>query len=546
MKRDARAVRAGRTSVEILASLICLATASAACAQVAPPQPAQAEPGFVLLVGADVILKSSEIPLLEDGHWIPTQNHLLFRVERLESDKARLVSRDNTIRGWVSGEQVVPLEPAHRYLAGVLAKDRRNTDAYWTRARLWLYHNEPDRALANLELAIRLQPDQPRFYITRGLVYLQSKRFDQAIADCDRAISLDPHSGRAYAVRALARLQRNEGPLSQADLTQALALDDIDPVRFTSQPAAGQTAPTADGKSRALDDPDEAQREDLPEPKSAAQFLARGNARFAASRYDDAIADYTAAIRIDPTCSPAFAARAQSWAMKHYREREIADYNEAIKLDPKNTGYRVARANSWSAQGMHDEALADFNEALRMEPNSAPIWVARGKEWQRDYKIQNAIADFSRALQLDPRYTPASINRGTAWKLSGAFDRAIQEFAHLAGIDPDNALAHQTLARILATCHEAKYRDGRRAVQEATRACELTRWGDPDSLDTLAAACAEVGDFDSAVKWQTRAIGLVRQDVPTHLRGPMDLGLRRGISFEDRLAFYKSKKPTRE
>ena len=57
----------------------------------------------------------------------------------------------------------------------------------------------------------------------------------------------------------------------------------------------------------------------------------------------------------------------------------------------------------------------------------------------------------------------------------------------------------RNLASLLATCEKKSVRDAKRAVEAATIACKLTNWGD-DSLDTLAAACAEARDFKSAVR----------------------------------------------
>ena len=86
---------------------------------------------------------------------------------------------------------------------------------------------------------------------------------------------------------------------------------------------------------------------------------------------------------------------------------------------------------------------------------------------------------------------------------------------------------------IMAACPEAKFRDGKRAVEFATRACELTKWKNPSFLDTLAAAHAEAGDFDAAVTWQTRAIELLTDE-------------RQKDDYRSRLVLYQAKKPYRE
>ena len=123
----------------------------------------------------------------------------------------------------------------------------------------------------------------------------------------------------------------------------------------------------------------------------------------------------------------------------------------------------------------------------------------------------------------------------------------MQEYSELIRIDPDEPVAHQALARILSTAYENQVRNGKQATDLATRACELTHWVDPDALDTLAAAVAETGDFPAAVRWQTLAVKLVRQRFPSALqKTAVSLAGRRGVGFEDRLAFYKSKKPLRE
>jgi tetratricopeptide (TPR) repeat protein len=498
-------------------------------------------------VGSEVVLKTPGTPLYDVGHWVPSQDHLTFVVERAQGDRLLVVSRDKTVRGWLPEEQVVPLDDADDYFTQVLERDRRNIDAYWMRARLRLYRNDPDRALVDLAYALHRHPDEARLYVTRALALLKKGEFGLAIADCDQAIQLDHRSAKTYVIRASAWLAQKNYEKCQSDLDAALRLDSVSPTAATFNVSYRPTPISADdepGREKVRDDGAQTGQR---APISPEDLVTRGNVHLAREEYDDALSDFGEALRLDRDYAPAYAARAEVWARKHYRERELTDITEAIKRAPTSTVYRLARAQSWSAQGRHDAAMDDFNAALGMEPQNPALWVARGVELRRDLKLAEAIADFTQAIQLDVNYTPAYVNRGQAWRQRREFARAVQEFSDLARRVPDNAVAHMSLARILATCTDPAVRSGRWAVDESTRACELTNWQDADCLDTLAAACAENDDFPNAIKWQTRAISLLRQRTTrTVLQRALDYGGMRGVGFEDRLAFYKSRKPTRE
>jgi tetratricopeptide (TPR) repeat protein len=497
-----------------------------------------------LAIGTEVVLASSDALISEGGHSVSGQDQLIFLVELVDARRVRIVSRDKSVRGWVDQSQLVAIDQADKHFDRIVANDPRDADAFWIHARVLHYQRDFERALANANRAIRLDPGRACYYLTRAMVQLDRNQSDRAIEDCDQAIRINPTVARSYAIRAEAWIAKNDFVRARADLELAFKIDPVDPA------SSPRPATTESGTEKTPSEPlvvkTSAGSRPI-EPQSAPELVKQGEDRLASNDYDRALADFNEALRINPDYAPAFAARAQAWARKHYREREIADITEAIKRAPNNPVYLVARGESWSAQGMHKSAMADFEQALRMEPNNPAFWVARGNEWRRHLKLDEALSDYTRAIQIDPRFAAAYIARGNTWKQRRVFDRSIQEFTELIRIDPSNALAHMTLARILATTHESQFRNGAWAVDEATRACELTRWRDPDCLDTLAAACAEKGEYDVAIKWQNQAIKLVRQNVPSLLQQKAaNFGGRRGIGFEDRLVFYKSKRPTRE
>jgi Zn-dependent protease len=100
----------------------------------------------------------------------------------------------------------------------------------------------------------------------------------------------------------------------------------------------------------------------------------------------------------------------------------------------------------------------------------------------------------------------ALTNRGLAEGRRGEWQRAIDDYYEAIRLAPKLATAHNNLAWLRATCPVDALRNGHEAVEHAAVACNATGWSTPNCLGTYAAACAEIGDFDQAVRWQQRAL----------------------------------------
>jgi tetratricopeptide (TPR) repeat protein len=115
-------------------------------------------------------------------------------------------------------------------IQGCSAIINRGTDkdlvlAYNNRCLAYEIRGDHDRAIADCEQAIKLDPKRARAYLGRGMIYEDKGDHDRAITDYGTAIELDPKLAAVYALRAIAYAKKGDKQHVIGDLRKALTLD---------------------------------------------------------------------------------------------------------------------------------------------------------------------------------------------------------------------------------------------------------------------------------------------------------------------------------
>jgi tetratricopeptide (TPR) repeat protein len=171
-------------------------------------------------------------------------------------------------------------------------------------------------------------------------------------------------------------------------------------------------------------------------------YYGRGIVRDALGRYDDAIADYTEALRQNPSFADALANRGNvyQYGQQDY-DHAIADYTAAIAITD-NPIYRGNRGNAYQ-YGKRDlnSAVADYDRAIELAPNYASAYVDRGNAHATLHENDQALADYRQALTLEPNSALAHLDLGNLYNTMSQTDQAINEWSAAITSDPHDAAA---------------------------------------------------------------------------------------------------------
>jgi len=246
--------------------------------------------------------------------------------------------------------------------------------AYGYRALGWLKKGDRERALADLNEAIRMNS---RDNVIAGIVYAQRGDIwqaggerERAISDFGQAILRNPTGAHAYKARGDAYAGKSDYNRAIADYGQAIRLD----------------------------------------PKGDQVYFARALAYESKGEFDHAVADYTMAIELNPDEAGALINRAIIYGKQHQYDRAISEFDQIFALDQKRkmlstTGKVIAytrRGMNYLWKEEYNRASADLDEAIRLDPSSVDALRTRGYMFERRGDVVRARADYDAVLAENP------------------------------------------------------------------------------------------------------------------------------------------------
>lgn len=180
---------------------------------------------------------------------------------------------------------------------------------------------------------------------------------------------------------------------------------------------------------------------------------------------------------------------------------------KSLQTDPSDPKLHELLGDTFEQLRDSYRAIEAYTEALKREPQRFSAYDKRGHLYSQRRDWGQALADYNMAIQLRPNIVRNVYNRALAYRELGQYTKARADLI----IAYDRGMVNPTayyLAELLATSPDATVRDGTSAIKYAQEACAQTDFKKYKSLKILAAAYAEAGQWDEAIRRSKQALDI--------------------------------------
>jgi tetratricopeptide (TPR) repeat protein len=142
---------------------------------------------------------------------------------------------------------------------------------------------------------------------------------------------------------------------------------------------------------------------------------------------------------------------------KGLNDQAIADETQSLALNPASANAYINRGDAYDHKGLYDLAIADFTQAMGLKPNTAAAYSNpgnafayndRGLAYAHKGLYDRAFADYAQAIAISPRFAAAYDNRAALYEKTGSHDRAVADYRTALTILPNDQEGKNGLARL--------------------------------------------------------------------------------------------------
>ncbi len=412
-----------------------------------------------------------------------------------------LIARFNMLPG---GDRSKVTGAATKAIELLADRPTEQSSAYLLRATTYT-EDEDEQRLADLNASIKTNPENLEALQLRAALRLANEDVDGAIEDLEKVLSKDPANQAVAeeAVRQLVEKNRVEDAIALiSKILEAKPNEGLLRMRGILYRMDQKEAEALADFNKAL----------AMQPRDPMSLLQRAEISLARKDVKAAKRDFKSATELAPRLAQmdqAIYVRCLIAIEEGRMSDAIRDMKILVARDPENSMRQVQLANLYLADERPRLAIESMTSVLDREPDNTAVLRSRGDALLAVGDHEDAIADFQRALKFIEKDADA-----TDAELYGVLNN---------------------LSWVMATSPNNDVRDGKRAVEYAKRAVEITEESMPHILSTLAAAHAENGNMEKAIQWSTKAVELGREEDNEQLE-----------QLEQELESYKAGKPWRE
>jgi len=459
---------------------------------------------------ADQMGKQIFIPGQQDRRWRVYRREALTRLKKVVelspdmSDAYLLIARLNGLEG---GDKEAANAAIEKAIEKITDDDAKLSQALFIRASL---SDNDESRLADLNQAIKIDPNNLDAIRIRGAYYLQHNQADKAIDDFKLWLDNDKENLAAYYVVAQSLMAMQKFDDAIDILNKAV---EVNPEESRSYKERARVFMAQEKQDKAVEDFGKAIKLNR---KDFEAMMLRASILLDQEKLDEALDDVNDALELQPGLIGAYRLRSFIYSAKDNYEKAIEDIQTLSDDDPSNLSFKTQLAMLYNANDQPSKSVKIYT----------PLIDTLTKDLE-------SPANDAQQEALETLLSSALRGRGDAYLSLSKHKDAIDDYEEALELSPEDDGVLNNLAWVLATTPKDDLRDGQRSVDYALSACKLTDYKEAHVLSTLASGYAEMGDFEKAREWATKAVELAGSKQQ-----------KENLSKE--LESYKNDKPWRE